>query len=118
MREYNSKSQRLISESTPTSFDITTVRMSDIATSTQRFFDNNFRGAILIENFPSFYEYTETSPDGIAYFFKVLLNAVFGDSVIRISMEKDDGEFVIKTRWRHVRDISENDICMFFSLLL
>ena len=110
MKVYNGNNRRLISESTPTNFEITTVRISDITASTQRFFENNFRGAILIEEFPFFHEYVDTSPDGIAYFFKVLLNAVFGDSVVRISMEKEDGEFLIKTRWRYTRDISDGDI--------
>ena len=110
MKIYKSQMRKLISEATPDEFIITTVRISDIFLSTQKFFDNNFRGAIITEGTPELYGYTETSTDGIAYFFKVLLNAVFGESVVRVNMEKTDGKFIIKTRWRHYRDISLADL--------
>ena len=103
---YN-KIRKLISESTPNNFTITTVRISDISLSTEKFFDNNFRGAIITESASDLYGYVETSPDGIAYFFKVLLNEVFGDSVVRVSMQKHENSFQMITKWRQFRDISE-----------
>ena len=111
MNGYINNEKRLISESTPSDFTITTIRMYDVASSIQKFFDTNFRGSIITEEFPFFHEYTEVSPDGIAYFFKVLLNAVFGESVVRVSITKEDRKFVIKTKWRNTRDISAEDLC-------
>ena len=39
-----------------------------------------------------------------------MLNIVFGESVLRVNMDKADGKFIIKTKWRHSRDISESDL--------
>ena len=99
--------RRLISESTPNNFTITTLRVSDISASTEKFFDNNFRGAIITDISPDLYGYVDVSPDGIAYFFKVLLNEVFGDSVVRVFMQKSNNSFHIITRWRKCREISD-----------
>ena len=110
MKNFAEEVRRLISESTPDELSISTVRISDIFLSTQKFFNNNFRGAIITEASPELYGYADTSVDGMAYFFKVLLNAVFGDSVVRVSMEKRDSKFFIKTQWRHCRDISASDL--------
>ena len=110
MTGYVNNEKRLISESTPGDFTITTIPMYDVASSIQNFFDTNFRGSIITEEFPFFYEYTEISPDGLAYFFKVLLNAVFGESVVRVSITKEDRKFVIKTKWRNMREIRAEDL--------
>ena len=110
MKIYTEEMRALVSESTPDEFIITTVRISDIFLSTQRFFDNNFRGAVITEGTPELYGYTEASVDGIAYFFKVLLRAVFGESVVKVNMEKVDSKFLIKIKWRHCRELSEADL--------
>lgn len=110
MKIYAEELRALITESVPDDFIITTVRISDIFRSTQRFFDNNFRGAVITEGTPELFGYTEASVDGIAYFFKILLNAVFGESVLRVNMDKADGKFTIKATWRRCRDISESDL--------
>ena len=100
---------RLISEATPDEFLITTVRISDVVDSTHKFFDDNFRGAIITEDENECYGYTVVSTDGLAYFFKVLLNAVFGESVVRVSFECNEKCFKIKTKWRYCREISDTD---------
>ena len=76
MKNFAEEVRKRLSESIPDEFEITTVRISDVFLSTQRFFDNNFRGAIITEGTPDLYGYTEASVDGIAYFFKVLLRAI------------------------------------------
>lgn len=110
MKIYTEEMRALVSESTPDEFIITTVRISDIFLSTQRFFDNNFRGSVITEGMPELFGYTEASVDGIAYFFKILLNAIFGESVLRVNMDKCDGNFIIRTKWRHCRDLAESDL--------
>ena len=110
MKIYAEELRSRITESAPEEFIISTVRVSDVLNSTQRFFDNNFRGSVMTENTPELFGYAEASVDGIAYFFKLLLNMVFGESVLRVNMDKADGKFFIKTKWRHSRDISESDL--------
>ena len=105
-----SEIRKLISESTPNDFTVTTVRISDIALSTEKFFDNNFRGAIITESSPDLYGYVEASTDGIAYFFKVLLNEVFGDSVVRVFMQKSEKGFQMITKWQKHHDMSEEGL--------
>ena len=110
MKIYTEELRAKITEKSPDDFIIETLRISDILNSTQRFFENNFRGAVITEGTPELFGYAEASVDGIAYFFKVLLNAVFGESILRVNMDKANGRFVIKTQWRHCRDISESDL--------
>ena len=110
MKIYKEELRARITESAPDDFIIETLRISDILSSTQKFFDNNFRGAVITEGAPELFGYAEASVDGIAYFFKVLLNVIFGESVLFVNIDKADGKFVIKTKWRHCRDISESDI--------
>ena len=110
MKNFAEEIRKRLSDYVPDEFEITTVRISDVFLSTQRFFDNNFRGAVITEGTPELYGYTEASVDGIAYFFKVLLRAVFGESVVRVNMDKADSKFLIKVKWRHCRELSEADL--------
>lgn len=106
IQSYN-EVRKHISNSTPSDFTVTTVRISDISISTEKFFDNNFRGSVITESAPDLYGYVDTSPDGIAYFFKLLLNEVFGESVVKVFMQKHENRFQIITRWHHSREISD-----------
>ena len=110
MKTYEKYAKRLISESTPDNFKVSTIRVTDIFISTQNFFNTNFRGAIVTENVGELFGYVDTSVDGIAYFFKVLLNAVFGNSVVNVTMTQAAGRFYIKTKWRKCREITLTDI--------
>ena len=110
MKNFAEELKRRLSDYIPDEFEITTVRISDVFQSTQRFFDNNFRGAVITEGTPELFGYTETSVDGIAYFFKVLLKAIFGESVVKVNMDKRDSGFVIRVRWLRCREISPSDL--------
>ena len=101
---------RRISQGTPEEFITTTLRASDIFNATNKFFEDNFRGAVITEGELLTDGYTEASPDGIAYFFKVLLNAVFGDSVVRVKMACEKDIFNISTEWEFCREITKSDL--------
>ena len=99
-----------ISEGAPNDFTKATVRISDIFDATRNFLDENFRGAIEASGEISSDGYAIISPNGLAYFFKILLNAVFGESMVFMKMSTKDNVFVMETSWKHHRDINAEDI--------
>ena len=101
---------RLISENAPEKYVATVLSAHDVCKSTERFFSDNFRGAILLKMPENTCGYVITSPDGIAYFFKVLLNSVFGDSAIKIKMSCDRDFLTLSTVWNGEQTINEYDL--------
>ncbi len=101
---------RLISENAPQRYVVSVLSALDVCKSTERFFSENFRGAISLELPKKAGGYVIASPDGIAYFFKVLLNAVFGDSAVKIAMTCDGDFLCLRTEWKQNRDISSADL--------
>ena len=75
----------------------------------KRFFEQNFRGAVIVESENDIFGYADVSVNGLAYFFKILLNAVFGESTAMISMRKELSELVINTAWRSRAGLDERD---------
>lgn len=101
---------RLISENAPPKYIVSVLSALDVCNSAEKFFSENFRGAILLDLPESTDGYVIASPDGIAYFFKVLLNAVFGNSTVKIKM-RCDGDFLkLTTEWKRCDKISDADI--------
>ena len=101
---------RIISESIPDDFSKATVKISDIFYATRDFLEENFRGAVELPCETLGEGYALISPNGIAYFFKLLLNAVFGESMVFIKMSTKDNVFSIETSWKHHRDINKCDL--------
>ena len=101
---------RLISENAPDRYVVSVLSVLDVCKSTEKFFSENFRGAISLELPENTDGYVIASPDGIAYFFKVLLNAVFGDSTVKIKMSCGDNFLTLTTEWNRRRNISEGDM--------
>lgn len=106
----NVNKRKRISERKEDNFVILPISLADIFNATKDFFDENFRGAVITEKEELFDGYTEASPEGIAYYFKVLLNAVFGDTPLRVGMSLENDEFIIKTEWHSSREISKFDM--------
>ena len=96
---------RLISENAPDRYVVSVLSVLDVCKSTEKFFSENFRGAISLELPENTDGYVIASPDGIAYFFKVLLNAVFGDSTVKIKMSCGDNFLTLTTEWNRRRNI-------------
>ena len=111
MMNIPSKTRRLISQSSEDKFVLTTVRISDIGISMQRFFDLNLRGAVIVECEKDLFGYADVSVNGLAYFFKILLNSIFGESIARINMRKELSRLVIDTSWHTKTGLGEEELC-------
>ena len=101
---------RLISQNAPEKYVITMLNARDVCLGSERFFDENFRGSILFEMPESVNGYVIASADGIAYFFKVLLNAIFGDSTVKVRITSDKELLYIRTEWKSKKEISSEDL--------
>lgn len=103
---------RLISETIPDRFISKVSHVCDIIGAIEEFFEDNFRGAIITEASHDTDGYLNISTDGFAFFHKVLLNAIFGESVVRLRMFTDDASFKVEARWKVYKRISESDLAL------
>ena len=110
MRKPVKPSIRFISEYKPTEFTKKQLRIFDIFKATEDFFEDNFRGAICVDSELACDGFVLISPDGFAYFHKVLLNAVFGESVVRLRMFRENGLFKLEASWKIYNRISKSDL--------
>lgn len=101
---------RLISENAPEKYVVSVMSAHDVAEATEKFFSENFRGAVYLLREDSSDGFVIASPDGIAYFFKVLLNAVFGNSTVKIKISSDSDFLTLSTVWEQSQDISDADM--------
>jgi hypothetical protein len=101
---------RFISEGEPQRYVISVLSVKDVCISTEKFFDDNFRGAIELHPSESNDGHVMASAEGIAYFFKYLLNAIFSKSKIDLEMNCDSELLTMSTRWKRLRELSVEDI--------
>ena len=104
------KNFRLISEAEPQKYVISVLSVNDICNSTERFFDDNFRGAIEVEPSSNKHGHVMVSPNGVAYFFKYLLNAIFANTKIKLTMSCDDELLTLSTIWKKSRELTAEQI--------
>ena len=107
MSEYNF---RFISECEPQRYLISVLSTSDVCLSTAKFFDDNFRGAIEVQAPESAIGHVMVSAEGVAYFFKYLLNAIFSNTKINIEIDCDDSLLTMSTKWKRCRELSRDEI--------
>ncbi len=112
MKNFRKPPLRLISETIPDEFISSPVCVFDIFEATDEFFDENFRGAITIENALTCDGYVNISPDGFAFLNKLLLNAIFGESVVRMKMSSEGGIFRVESSWKIYNKISHADLAL------
>lgn len=105
-----SKRKRLISESEPTNLTISSFTASQVARGATEFLDDNFSGAVSYEIDLKTHTCVMLSPDGLAYFFKYLLNAIFGNTVVNISFSETDTDFLITTEWKCHRELLPEEL--------
>lgn len=110
MNTRNKSGFRLISENAPEKYVVSVISANDVAEATENFFSENFRGAVSVLREDSSDGFVIASPDGIAYFFKVLLNAIFGDSAVKIKISSDSDFLTLSTVWKQSRGISDADM--------
>lgn len=110
MRKPIKPNLRLISDTVPDEYIKKQVRVFDIFRATEDFFEDNFRGAITVDSELSSDGYVLISPDGFAFFHKALLNAIFGESVVRLRMFRENGLFKVEAKWKIYNRISKSDL--------
>ena len=103
---------RLISETIPDEFILNPVCVFDVFEATDEFFDENFRGAIKVDGELTSDGFVTISPDGFAFFQKVFLNAIFGESVVRLKMSTENGVFKVESSWKIYNKISRADLAL------
>ena len=74
------------------------------------FLMENFRGAVNLEENITSSEYLLISPDGVAFLFKCILNAVYGDTVVNINIASAGKTFTITFDWKKLRPLTESEI--------
>ena len=104
------KRKRLISEGYPTRFNLARCSSSSLSSGIEEFLSENFRGAISFESSENALTFLTISPDGLAHFFKVLLNAIFGNSVVNIHFHAESAEFRIYVSWKFNREFTEDEL--------
>ncbi len=100
---------RRISPEDPKAFEATIFESRQIYTEIHEFFEDNFKGAITVDFEESATGFLVTSAVAIAYFFKYLLNAVFGRTAIRVKMRAVEKHFGIEVRWRKACELTDRD---------
>ena len=80
----------------PKDFSITKISCFDFVASTESFIEHNFAGAIRV-NYPEIINgYVQISAYGFAYFIRLLLSEIYGDSFTVATVFTDDKELKIK----------------------
>lgn len=101
---------RFLSQGMPDEFILHTIATSSVYRAIEEFFDEYFRGSVIMERNNYTAGYIEISPDGLAFFFKLLFKAVYGESTVMINMSSKDDVFYIKAEWKKRRIISEKEL--------
>ncbi len=104
------KRKRLISQNDPTEFLIEQFTTFEIYNEVSEFLMRNFKGAITFELTKYEPGFIHMSADGIAFFFKYLLNAIFGRNLVHVKMCSETDKFEISINWKHVRDFTETEL--------
>ncbi len=88
-----------ISEKRPLSNYIERIGFDDFYKSAVEFFDEHFRGAVTVDGSADGHGFVVVSPFGFAHFFRQLLVAIFGKSVLHIKMWCEGRYFKIEAVW-------------------
>ena len=101
---------RLISQGMPDEFIMHTIPTASVYTAVEEFFDEYFRGAVIMEGNKYTAGYIEISPDGLAFFFKLLFKAAYGESTVFINTSSENYVFRINAKWKKRKTISEKEL--------
>ena len=78
--------KRLFTTTVPTDYTIKRIKTHDFATSTERFLNECFRGAIELSISQDAFGYVEISVYGFAYLLKLVLSKIYGKRVLKSSL--------------------------------
>jgi hypothetical protein len=82
--------------SEPADFSIKKFSCYDFLESTRRFIETNFTGAITVSFPGECYGYVCIAPRGFAYFIRLLLAEIYGNSLARATIEYGEGVINVK----------------------
>lgn len=92
-----------------THYEFCAIDFDGICKETQEFFSEYFSGAVLVNSTLSFSEFTEVSPDGIAFFMKKLFFAVFRQQLITVDVSNIENDMIMDISWSGV-SLSETEM--------
>ena len=72
------------------------ISCSDFFLSTKKFISDNFEGAMKIDFSETENGFINVSPRGFAFFIKLLLSEIHGNSMIYASMDNEDGRVCLR----------------------
>ena len=96
-----------LSKREPHSFTAETLSVSDVFRTTEKFFDEHFRGAVDIKNEAETERFISASPTGIAYFYRTLLAHIFGEGVLYVKTQTNNYKFVMHNEFSIKRKLDE-----------
>ena len=94
-----------ISKRVPQNFVLETLSIYDIYNSSEKFFEEHFRGAVEISSDIECEGFVSASASGVAYFFRLLLEHIFGDGVLHIKMQTNNYKFIISAEFSIEREM-------------
>lgn len=101
---------RMISEGVPSDFSHQMLPASSIYSAVEDFFDEYFRGAVIIDGDRIAPGYLDMSADGLAFFFKLLFKAAYGESTVKINISSENYFYHIRSQWKKRKEITEKEI--------
>ena len=99
----------LLSGGEPSDYTKKRISFRTLYTGTRDFLMENFRGAVSFDEDITSSENLVISPDGFAYFFKYVLNVVFGNTVLNVKMTSVRKDFTVTLDWKKHRSLTEGE---------
>ncbi len=96
-----------LSKRAPQNFTLETLSVTDVFRTTQKFFDENFRGAVVTASDFEVERFISASPTGIAYFYRLLLEHIFGEGVLYVKMQINNYKFIMQNEFSIKRRLDE-----------
>lgn len=96
-----------LSKREPHNFTAETISISDVFQTTEKFFDEHFRGAVDIQNEAETERFISASPIGIAYFYRTLLEHIFGEGVLYVKAQTNNSQFIMHNEFSIKRNLDE-----------
>lgn len=66
------------------------------AKQTQRFLDENFKGAYIKTDMPEYDVPLKFAPDGVAYFTRLIFKKVWGEQLVKVSISRNERTFTLR----------------------
>lgn len=81
--------------------------VNDVSLGLEKFFTEHFKAYVTVENSAASEKFISISTDGLSEIFKLLLNSIFGSSVLHVKLSVTRTDFIIECRWRSASEDKE-----------